>query len=260
MSVCSPCIWLQSVEQPQALLLASITRTVIWVFKVIHMCTPWSLETRPRFKDHAAHVKHWFILSFFHELLRDSFCITNFLYYNNFTKYSTFLPLPHIHAFLFFLAGRNFLSFSFRGLQQSLQRHNLPQGWPSLKQEHLDCPGSVSVHDFVLYSLSPFLALPQEHFKPVGLFMDGNKSSRNIQKDVNKTRPSHVKTHKLLHICKQVVTTLFTSCQQVVFAPLVPIVVVTSLKHASRWKLVTSLMALSDLLQGCSNKSDTVMI
>jgi hypothetical protein len=37
------------------------------------------------------------------------------------------------------------------------------------------------VHDFVLYSLSPFLALPQEHFKPVGLFMDGNKSSRNIQ-------------------------------------------------------------------------------
>ena len=44
------CIWLQSVEQPQALLLASITRTVILLFKVIGMCTPWSLETRPRSK------------------------------------------------------------------------------------------------------------------------------------------------------------------------------------------------------------------
>jgi hypothetical protein len=50
MSVCSPCIWLQSIEQPQALLLASITRTVILLFKVIDMCTPWSLETRPRSK------------------------------------------------------------------------------------------------------------------------------------------------------------------------------------------------------------------
>ena len=39
MSVCSPCIWLQSTEQPQALLLASITRTVIWLFKVIDMYT-----------------------------------------------------------------------------------------------------------------------------------------------------------------------------------------------------------------------------
>jgi hypothetical protein len=50
MSVCSSCIWLQSIEQPQALLLASITRTVILLFKVIDMCTPWSLETRPRSK------------------------------------------------------------------------------------------------------------------------------------------------------------------------------------------------------------------
>jgi hypothetical protein len=32
----------------------------------------------------------------------------------------------------------------------------------------------------------------------------------------------HVKTHKLLQVCKQVVTNLFTSCQQVVFALLVP--------------------------------------
>ena len=34
--------------------------------------------------------------------------------------------------------------------------------------------------------------------------------------------PSRVKTHKLLQVCKQVVTNLFTSCQQVVFALLVP--------------------------------------
>jgi hypothetical protein len=34
--------------------------------------------------------------------------------------------------------------------------------------------------------------------------------------------PTHVKTHKLLQVCKQVVTNLFTSCQQVVFALLVP--------------------------------------
>ena len=32
---------------------------------------------------------------------------------------------------------------------------------------------------------------------------------------------THVKTHKL-QVCKQVVTSLFTSCQQVVFALLVP--------------------------------------
>ena len=33
---------------------------------------------------------------------------------------------------------------------------------------------------------------------------------------------TRVKTHKLLQVCKQVVTSLFTSCQQVVFALLVP--------------------------------------
>jgi hypothetical protein len=33
---------------------------------------------------------------------------------------------------------------------------------------------------------------------------------------------TRVKTHKLLQICKQIVTNLFTSCRQVVFALLVP--------------------------------------
>ena len=33
---------------------------------------------------------------------------------------------------------------------------------------------------------------------------------------------TRVKTHKLLQVCKQVVTSLFTSFQQVVFALLVP--------------------------------------
>ena len=33
---------------------------------------------------------------------------------------------------------------------------------------------------------------------------------------------THVKTHKLLQVCKQVVTNLFTSCRQVVFALFVP--------------------------------------
>jgi surface polysaccharide O-acyltransferase-like enzyme len=33
---------------------------------------------------------------------------------------------------------------------------------------------------------------------------------------------THVETYKLLQVCKQVVTNLFTSCQQVVFALLVP--------------------------------------
>ena len=36
------------------------------------------------------------------------------------------------------------------------------------------------------------------------------------------SRSTRVKTHKLLQVCKQVVTNLFTSCQQVVFALLVP--------------------------------------
>ena len=62
---------------------------------------------------------------------------------------------------------------------------------------------------------------------------------------------THVKTHKLLQVCKQVVTHLFTSCRQVVVALLVP---------SCCNKFGTSLMALSDVFQGCSNKSDTVMI
>ena len=33
---------------------------------------------------------------------------------------------------------------------------------------------------------------------------------------------THVKTHKLLQVCKQVITNLFPSCRQVVFALLVP--------------------------------------
>ena len=33
---------------------------------------------------------------------------------------------------------------------------------------------------------------------------------------------TRVKTHKLVQVCKQVVTSLFTSCQQVVFALFVP--------------------------------------
>ena len=64
---------------------------------------------------------------------------------------------------------------------------------------------------------------------------------------------TRVKTHKLLQVCKQVVTSLFTSCQQV-----------PSLLWQVWNKLLTTCnkldMALSDLLQGCSNKSDTDMI
>ena len=38
-----------------------------------------------------------------------------------------------------------------------------------------------------------------------------------------KLSSTNVKTHKLLQVCKQVVTNLFTSCREVVFALLVPI-------------------------------------
>jgi hypothetical protein len=51
------------------------------------------------------------------------------------------------------------------------------------------------------------------------------------------------------------VTSLPTSRQQDVFALLVP-----SCQQAVNMHLVTTLLILSDLLQGCSNKSDTVMI
>jgi hypothetical protein len=70
--------------------------------------------------------------------------------------------------------------------------------------------------------------------------------------------PTHVKTHKLLQVCKQVVTNLFTSCQQVVVALLVPSC--CNKFGTSCYQLGTSLMALSDLSQGCPNKSDTVMM
>ena len=71
---------------------------------------------------------------------------------------------------------------------------------------------------------------------------------------------TRVKTHNLLQVCKQVVTSLFTSCQQVVFALLVPSLLQVCCNNfgTSRQQLVTTLMALSDLLQGCTNKSDTV--
>jgi hypothetical protein len=58
---------------------------------------------------------------------------------------------------------------------------------------------------------------------------------------------THVKTHKLLQVCKQVVTNLFTSCRQVVFALLVP-------------NLLQQLGTSSANTTCCSNKSDTVMI
>ena len=41
-----------------------------------------------------------------------------------------------------------------------------------------------------------------------------------------------VKTQKVLQVCKQVVTNLFTSCEQVVFALYLIVVVVTSLEQA----------------------------
>ena len=93
-------------------------------------------------------------------------------------------------------------------------------------------------------------------------------------RDLDQNPSTHVKTQKLLQVYKQVVTSLFTSCRQVVFALLVP---------SCSNKFGTSLMALSDLLQGrqvwnkllttsnnlvdiirlvarLSNKSDTIII
>jgi hypothetical protein len=67
---------------------------------------------------------------------------------------------------------------------------------------------------------------------------------------------THVKTRKLLQVCKQVVTNLFTSWRQVVL--LVPSC--CNKFGTSCQQLVASLMAFSDLLQGCSDKSDAVMM
>ena len=57
---------------------------------------------------------------------------------------------------------------------------------------------------------------------------------------------TRVKTHKLLQVCKQVVTSLFASCQQVVFALLVPSC--CNKFGTSCEQLVTSLMALLDFV------------
>ena len=45
---------------------------------------------------------------------------------------------------------------------------------------------------------------------------------QRVFRQLNDTLSTRVKTQKLLQVCKQVVTSLFTSCQQVVFAMLVP--------------------------------------
>ena len=69
---------------------------------------------------------------------------------------------------------------------------------------------------------------------------------------------TRVKTHKLLQVCKQIVTNLFTSCQQVVFARLVP-----SLLQQVWNKLLTTCNKLDGIIRpvtSCSNKSATIMI
>ena len=59
------------------------------------------------------------------------------------------------------------------------------------------------------------------------------------QKYKNKRYITRVKTHKLLRVCKQVVTSLFTSCQQVVFALLQQV-----------WnKLLTTCNKLDDIIR-----------
>ena len=54
----------------------------------------------------------------------------------------------------------------------------------------------------------------------------------------------HVKTHKLLQVCKQVVTSQFTSCPQVVFALLVP-----SLLQQDWNKLLTACNKLDGIIR-----------
>ena len=61
----------------------------------------------------------------------------------------------------------------------------------------------------------------------------------------------------LLQVYKQVVMSLFTSCNEFVHKLFL---VCCSKFGTSCQQLVTSKMALSDLLQGWSDKSDTVMI
>jgi hypothetical protein len=76
---------------------------------------------------------------------------------------------------------------------------------------------------------------------------------------------THVKTHKLLQVCKQVVTNLFTSCRQVVFALLVPSCCNSSLKQAltasnklARWHYQTcDKVVLTGVIQSWYNKNVT---
>ncbi len=55
---------------------------------------------------------------------------------------------------------------------------------------------------------------------------------------------ARVKTHKLLKVCRQVVTNLFTNCQQVVFALLVPM-----LLQQVRYKLLKICNKLVDIIR-----------
>ena len=54
-------------------------------------------------------------------------------------------------------------------------------------------------------------------FLNFGIIMYKPEFVRNNDQ-VNGNCPTHVKTHKLVQVCKQIVTRLFTSCQQVVLA------------------------------------------
>jgi hypothetical protein len=69
-------------------------------------------------------------------------------------------------------------------------------------------------------------------------------------KPQSKVHFERVKTHKLLQVCKKVVTNLFTSCRQVALALLVPSC--CNKFGTSCYQVVAGLMAL----QSCSNKSE----
>jgi hypothetical protein len=76
-----------------------------------------------------------------------------------------------------------------------------------------------------------------DNFKHLGpVYMEESYPARRVTRPGETNKPSvymyaslfiwnrvtHVKTHKFLQVCKQVVTNLFTSYRQVVFALLVP--------------------------------------
>ena len=67
-------------------------------------------------------------------------------------------------------------------------------------------------------------------------------SSMTYYPNPNNSTPTHVKTHKLLQVCKQVVIQICSQAVDKLSSHCLFPVVVTSLE------------------QGCSNKSDTVMI